>query len=88
MMSPKDTSLEEKERADVGQVKRDGVGREGRVESCCRDLNCTSLRFTVVASMAHKKVKWSDKGKGIEKWRKILMIAEGKINLSQDTASR
>ena len=67
MMSPKDTSLEEKERADVGQVKRDGVGREGRVESCCRNLNCTSLRFTVVASMAHMKVKGSDAGEETEK---------------------
>ena len=53
MMSPKDTSLVEEEGADVGQAERDGVGREGGEESCYRDLNCASLRFTVVASMAH-----------------------------------
>ena len=65
MMSPKDTSLEEEEGADVGRSKRDGG-----VESCCRDLNCTSLHFTVAASMAHMKVKGSDTGKGTEKGRK------------------
>ena len=53
MMSPKDTSLEEEEGANVGQVERDGARWEGGVESCCRDLNCASLYFTVVASMAH-----------------------------------
>ena len=42
----------------------------------------TSLRFTVAAPMAHMKVKWLDKGKGIEKWRKILVIAEEKMSLS------
>ena len=66
MMSPKDTSLEEEEGMDVGRLERDGVGREGGVESCCRDLNCASLRFTVAASMAHMKVKGSDVGKGTE----------------------
>ena len=34
--------------------------------------------------MAHMKVKWSDKGKGTEMWCKILVIAEGKMSLSQD----
>ena len=87
MMSPKDTSLEEEEGADVGRAKQDGVGREGGVESCCCDLNCASLRFTVVASMAHMKVKGSDAGKRTEKWRKILMIVEGKMTLSWDAKS-
>ena len=82
MMSSKDTSLEEEEGADLGRAKRDGVGREGGVESCCCDLNCASLFFTVAASMAHMKVKGSDAGKGTEKWHKILMIAEGKMSLS------
>ena len=81
-MSPKDTSLEEEEGADVGRSERDGVGREGGVEFCCRNLNCASLRFTVVVSMAHMKVKGSDVGKGMEKWCKILVIAEGKMSLS------
>ena len=87
-MSPKDTSLEEEEGTDVGQSERDGVGREGGVEFCCRNLNCTSLRFTVVASMAHMKVKGSDTGEVTEKWRKILVIAERKMSLSQDVKSR
>ena len=52
-MFPKDTSLEEEEGADVGQAERDGVKREGGVESCCHDLNCASLRFMVAAFMAH-----------------------------------
>ena len=39
------------------------------------------LRLTVAASMAHITWKWSKTGKGIEKWRKILMIAEGKMSL-------
>ena len=84
MMSPKDTSLEEEEGANVGRAKRDGVGRKGGVESCCHDLNYASLRFTVAASMAHMKVKGSDAGKGTEKLHKILMIAEGKMSLSWD----
>ena len=86
-MSAKDTSLEEEEGADVGQAEQDGVEREGGVESCCRDLNCASLRFTVAASMAHMKVKGLDAGKGMKKWRKILVIVEGKMSLSRDAES-
>ena len=86
-MSPKDTSLVEEEGTDVGQVERNGVGREGATESCCRDLNCASLHFTVVASMAHMKVKGSKMGEGMEKWRKILVIAKGKMSLSRDAES-
>lgn len=84
MMAPKDTSLVEEEEADVGQVERDGIGREGGTESCCHDLNYASLHFTVATSMAHMKVKGSDAGEGTEKWRKILVIAEGKMSLSWD----
>ena len=87
MMSPKDTSLGEEKGADVGRVERDGVGREGGVKSCYRDLNCASLCFTVAASMAHMKVKGSDAGEGTEKWRKILVIVEGNMSLSRDTES-
>ena len=87
MMPPKDTSLKEEEGADVGREEQDGVKREGGVESCCRNLNCASLRFTVAASMAHMKVKGSDAEEGTEKWRKILVIAEGKMSLSRDTES-
>ena len=59
----------------------DGAEREGgSVESDCLDRNYTSLRFMVAASMAYMKVKWSDKGKGKKKWRKILVIVEGKMH--------
>ena len=71
----------------MGRVERDGVGWEGGVEYCCHDLNCAKLHFIVVASMAHMKVKGSDTGEGTEKWRKILVIAEGKMNLLRDTKS-
>ena len=33
-------------------------------------------------------VKWLEEGKGTEKWRKILVIAEGKMTLSRDTESK
>ena len=59
----------------------------GAVDPNCLDLNCTSLRLTVVAFMAHMQVKWLDTGKGTKKWRKILVIAEGKMNLSRDAVS-
>ena len=83
-MSSKDTSLEEEEGANVGQAERDGVRQEGGVESCCYDLNCASLHFTITVSMTHMKVKGLDTGEGTKKWHKILVIAEGKISLSQD----
>ena len=68
MMSPKDTLLVEEEGADMGRIERDGVRREGGVESYCRDLNYTSLCFMVAASMAH--MNGLDAGEGMEKWRK------------------
>ena len=58
-------------------VDRDGVEREeGAAESVCRDRNWALLRLTVAYSMAHIIVKWSEEGKGMENWHKILMIAE------------
>ena len=38
--------------------------------------------------MAHMTGKWSKEGKGTEKWRKILVIAEGNMSLSRDVTSR
>ena len=88
MMSPSDISLEEEEGADVDGADRDGAEREGgAAESVCRDLNCTSLRLMVAVSMAHMTKKWTKEGKGTEKWRKILVIAEGKMSLSQVAVS-
>ena len=70
-------------------AEQDGDEREGgAVESDCLNRNCASLPFTVAVSMAYMKVKWSDKGKGTEKWRKILVIAEGKMSLSRDAESK
>ena len=64
MMSPSDTSLVEEEGADVDGADRDGAEREGgAAESNYRDLNCASLRLTVVVSMAHMTEKWLEKGK-------------------------
>ena len=89
MMSPSITSPMEEEGADVDRAKRDGTEQErGAVESDYLDRNYASLHFTVAASMAHMKVKWSDKGKGTEKWHKILVIAEGKMSLSRDAESK
>ena len=59
--------LEEEEGADVGRSEQDGADQEGGVESCCHDLNCASLRFTVAVSMAHMKMKGSDATKGTKK---------------------
>ena len=88
MMSPRVTSLVEEERVDMDGAERDGAERkEGATESDCRDLNCASLHLTVVASMAHMIEKWSEKGKGTEKWHRICVIAEGKISLSQVAVS-
>ena len=68
----------------MDKVERDGAEREGgAVESDCHDLNCTSLCLMVVTSMAHMTEKWSEEGKGTEKWRKILVIAERKMSLSR-----
>ena len=78
----------EEEGVDAEGANRDGAEWEGGVVDFCRDLNCASLRFTVAASMEQILVKWLDTGKGMEKWRKILVIAEGKMNLSQDAESR
>ena len=69
-------------------TERDGAEPEGRdTEFDCYDRNCASLCFTVAASMTHMKVKWLE-GKGIKKWRKILIIVEGKMSLLQDAESK
>ena len=89
MMSPSVTSPIKDEGADVDGAEQNGAKwEEGAAKSDCLNRNYASLHFTVVTSMAHMKVKWSDKGKGTEKWRKILMIAEGKMSLSRDAESK
>ena len=88
MISPSDTSLDEKEGVDVDGADRDGAEQEGgAAEFIYHDLNYASLRLTVAASMAHMIEKWLEEGKGTEKWHKIRMIAEGKISLSRIAVS-
>ena len=88
MMSPRDTSPVEEKGADVDGANRDGTELEGgAVDLDYLDLNYTLLRLTVVASMAHIKENGSDAGKGTEKWRKIFVIAKGKMSLSWDVES-
>ena len=68
---------------------------EGAVEaggatiSVCVHLgrSWASLRLTLAASMAPMMKKWSDGGKETEKWRRILVIVEGKMSLSRVTVS-
>ena len=69
----------EEEEAEVDGAK--GVG--GAVDPNYLERNCASLRLTVAASIAPIKWKWLDKGKGIEEWRKILVISERKMSLSR-----
>ena len=78
-MSSKFTLLVEEEGADMDRAEE----VEGAASPDCLDRNCASLHLKVAASIAPIKEKWSHTGKRIEKWGKILMIAEGKMNFSQ-----
>ena len=79
MISPRVTPLVEEKGADVDGAE--GVGGASDLDYI--DRNCASLCLTAVASIAPIIEKWSDRGKGIEKWHKILVIAEGKMSLSR-----
>ena len=46
-------------------------------------LSCAFLHRTVVASMAPITEKQGEKGKGIEKWWRIRVIAKQKMSLLQ-----
>ena len=71
----------EEEGAEVDGAE--GVG--GATDLNRLEHSCALLHLTVVASMAYITRKWSETGKGTEKWRKILMIAEGKMSLSRSS---
>ena len=77
------TPLAEEEGAEVDGAE----GVRGAVDPDRLERSCASLHLTIAASMAPITWKWSDTGKGIEKWCKILVIAEGNISLSQVTKS-
>ena len=88
MTSSKDISPKEEE-ADANGVDWDSAKREeGAAKSVCHDRNWALLRLMLALSMAHVIVKWLEEGKGMEKWCKILVIAEGKISLSRDAESK
>ena len=63
-------------------VEVDGAEGVGVTDLDCLEQNYALLRLTVAASIAPITWKWSDKGKGTEKWYKILVITEGKMSLS------
>ena len=79
MIASRVTPPIEEEGAEVDGVE--GVG--GATLPDCLKRSCTSLHLMVAASMAHRTWKWLEMGKGIEKWCKILVIAEGKMSLSR-----
>ena len=79
MISSKVTPPAEVEGAEVDGAE----GVEGATDLDRLERNYASLRLTVAPSIAPITWKWSDKGKGIKKWRKILVIAEGKMSLSR-----
>ena len=62
-------------------------GVEGAVVLDHLECSCASLLLTIAAFMAFITEKWSEAGKGIEKWRKSLVIAEGKMSLSRVVVS-
>ena len=72
-----------KEGAEVDGIEEVG----GAADPNHLERSCALLRLTVAVSMAHITWKWSKMGKGTEKWRKILMIAKGKISLSHVAVS-
>ena len=66
----------------------DGAGEAGGIAVLDRlECSCALLCLMVATSMAHMTWKWSEMGKGTEKWRKILVIAEGKMSLSRVAVS-
>ena len=79
MIASRIIPLAEEEGVEVDGAK--GVG--GAADPDCLERNCASLRLTVASSIAPIKWKWLDKGKGIEEWRKILVISERKMSLSR-----
>ena len=79
MMSSSVTPLVEEEGADVD--KAIGVGVV--VDLDFLEQNCALLHLTVPASIAPMTEKGSEKGKRTSKWRKSLVIVEGKMSLSR-----
>ena len=83
MIASKVTTLVEVEGAEVDGVE--GVGGVAVPERL--EQNCALLHLTVPASIASMTWKGSKEGKGTLKWCKSLVIAEGKMSLSQVVVS-
>ena len=64
----------EEERAEADGAE--GVGGVADLDHLER--SCALLRLMVAASMAHITWKWSEIGKGTEKWHKIYVMLKGK----------
>ena len=77
IMSSRVTPLVEEEGTDVDEAVEVG----GIAILDCLECSCALLRLIVAVSMAHMTWKWSEMRKGTEKWRKILVIAKGKMSL-------
>ena len=83
MMSSRVTLLIKEKEVDVdGAIEVGGIAILDHLER-----SYTSLRLMVAASMAHMTWKWLETRKVTEKWRRILVIAEGKMSLSRVTVS-
>ena len=83
MMSSRVTPLIKEKGVDVdGAIEVGGIAILDHLER-----SYTSLRLMVAAPMAHMTWKWSETRKVTEKWRRILVIAEGKMSLSRVTVS-
>ena len=65
--------------------RAEGLG--GAADPDRLERSYASLYLTIVASMTHITWKWLEMKKGTEKLRKILVIAEGKMSLSQVAVS-
>ena len=85
MMALRFTPLAEEEGAEVDGAK----GAGGTVVSVCGRFgrSLASLRLTDVALMAPMVGKKGESGRGIKRWQRILVIAKGKLKLSQVAVS-
>ena len=83
IMSSRVTPLVEEEGTDVDEAIEVG----GIAILDCLECSCALLHLIVAVSMAHMTWKWSEAGKGTEKWHRILMIAKVKMSLSRVAVS-
>ena len=75
----------------IPPIEDEGAEVEGAVEvrgaavsiRGCLNRSWASLHLTVALSMAPMTEKWGNARKEIEKWWRIRVIAEGKINISR-----